>query len=83
MTWTRVVIPILILLIMAILVLILVMHQRRKSQDIDRKERLAAEKRWDGNCRFDNPDSGAKCERQEFHLENHYHDVNGRLVHWP
>lgn len=27
-------------------------------------------------------DTGAKCQREEFHLENHYRDVGGRLVHW-
>lgn len=79
----RNIVPLLILLILALLVFVLVMNQRRKSQDNERKDRLAAEKRWDGNCQFDNPDTGAKCEREEFHLENHYHDVGGRLVHWP
>ncbi len=82
MTWQRI-IPFLIILLVALLVLALVMHARRKSRDIERKERLSARERWDGNCQFDNPDTGAKCEREEFHLENHYHDVGGRLVHWP
>lgn len=84
MMWTRVAIPLVIVLIMALVVLVLVMNQRRKSQDLDRKERLAAEKRWRGNCAFDNPKTGAKCERQEFHLENHYHVLDdGSLVTWP
>lgn len=83
MIWPRV-IPILILLIVALLVLVLVLHQRRKSQDTDRRERLAAEKRWTGNCEFDNPKTGAKCERQEFHLENHYRTLDdGTLATWP
>ena len=84
MMWTRVVIPLLILLILALIVLVLVMNQRRKSQDLDRKERLAAEKRWTGSCTFDNPATGAKCNREDFHLENHYHVLrDGTLVTWP
>lgn len=82
MMWQRVV-PLIILLILALLVLVLVMHQRRKRQDIEREERLAAQKRWTGDCQFDNPETGAKCQRQEFHLENHYRDVGGKLVTWP
>lgn len=82
MMWQRV-LPLVILLIVALLILALVMFQLRKSRDNERTDRLAAEKRWRGNCQFDNPDTGAKCEREEFHLENHYHDVGGRLVHWP
>ena len=82
MIWPRV-IPLVILLIIALIVLVLVLHQRRKTQDLDRQERLRARDNWDGVCEFDNPDTGAKCQRTEFHLENHYHDVNGKLVHWP
>ena len=83
MTWPRV-IPLVILIIVALLVLILVLNQRRKSRNIDRQERLAAEKRWRGDCQFDNPKTGAKCERQDFHLENHYHVLpDGSLASWP
>ena len=82
MMWPKIV-PFLIILLVALIVLALVMYQRRKSRDIERKERLLARERWTGTCQFDNPDTGAKCEREEFHLENHYHDVGGRLVYWP
>lgn len=81
MVWPKVV-PLLIILLVALIVLALVMYHRRKSLDIERKERLIARENWDGNCQFDNPDTGAKCQREEFHLENHYRDVGGRLVHW-
>ena len=80
--WPRVV-PLFILLIIALIVLVLVLHQRRKTKDLDREERLKARNEWDGVCEFDNPKTGAKCQRTEFHLENHYHDVNGVLVTWP
>lgn len=82
MMWPRVV-PFLILGILALIVLVLVLHQRRKSLDNEHKDRLLAEERWTGDCEFDNPQTGAKCERKEFHLENHYHDVNGVLATWP
>lgn len=82
MMWQRIV-PFLIILLVALLILALVMYQLRKSRDIERKERLQARKNWDGNCQFDNPETGAKCQREEFHLENHYRDVKGKLVHWP
>ena len=82
MMWQRVV-PLFILLIIALIVLVLVMHQRRKTLDNERKDRFHAEAIWDGECQFDNPKTGAKCERREFHLENHYHDVNGVLQTWP
>ena len=83
MMWPRVV-PIVMLLIIALIVLVLVLHQRRKSQDTEHRERLAAEKRWTGDCEFDNPKTGAKCERKEFHLENHYHVLDDdSLTTWP
>lgn len=78
----RVGVPLIALIILALLILALVLWQRRRDTSISRQERLAAEKRWDGNCQFDNPETGAKCERQEFHLKHHYHDVNGELVWW-
>lgn len=84
MMWARVVVPLLIVLIMAIIVLALVLHQRQKSMDLDRKERLASEKRWLGDCSFSNPNTGAKCNREDFHLENHYHVLeDGSLTGWP
>lgn len=78
----RVGVPLIIVAILALLLLAFVFWQRRHGYDLARKERLAAEKRWDGNCQFDNPDTGAKCQREEFHLEHHYRDVNGRLEWW-
>lgn len=81
--WARV-IPLLILLVLALIVLALVLWVRRATWYIERKERLVAEKRWTGDCQFDNPNTGAKCERQDFHLENHYHVLpSGQLVMWP
>lgn len=81
--WMRVGIPLAILLIVALIILALVLYQRHRSAETSRRERLLAEKRWDGVCRFDNPETGAKCTREEFHLENHYREVNGVLVIWP
>lgn len=81
MMWQRVV-PLVILLILALLVLTLVLWKRRQDRDNKSRDRSVAEAEWDGNCQFDNPETGAVCERKEFHLENHYHDVGGRLVHW-
>jgi hypothetical protein len=78
----RVGVPLLILVVLALLLLAVVLWQRRRENTVRREERLAARNRWDGNCQFDNPTSGAKCEREEFHLEHHYHDVNGELVWW-
>lgn len=78
----RVGVPLIMLALLALLVLALVLWQRRRASYIERQERLAAQKRWPGICEFDNPESGAKCQREEFHLEHHYHDVNGRLVWW-
>lgn len=80
--WYRV-IPIIIIGLIALLVLAMVLYQIRRGKDLERKERLRARERWAGTCYFDNPNTGAKCEREEFHLENHYHDVNGTLVYWP
>jgi hypothetical protein len=81
-TFTRM-IPFLILGIVALLLLGLVFWQLRRSRDVEIQQRLAAEKRWPGYCQFDNPNTGAKCTREEFHLENHYHDLgDGRLSRW-
>lgn len=82
MIWQRV-IPLFIVLILALLVLVLVLWGRRQSRENRAKDRNTAEANWNNVCEFDNPETGAKCERSEFHLENHYHDVGGRLVHWP
>jgi hypothetical protein len=82
MMWSKV-IPVIMVLLVALVILVLVLHQRRKSQDLVRQERVLAEKDWDGVCQFDNPETGAKCQRLEFHLENHYRSVNGKLVTWP
>lgn len=83
MMWARV-IPLIILLILAIIIVVLVLLVYRSSENIKRRERLAAEKRWTGDCQFDNPKTGAKCERQDFHLENHYHVLpSGQLDMWP
>lgn len=82
--WVRVGVPLLIVLIMVIIVMVLVLLQRRKSYDLDREERILAEKRWRGNCAFDNKETGAKCNREDFHLENHFHVLpDGRLATWP
>lgn len=82
--FTRVGIPLILVGLLALLLLAIVLWQLKRSREIDRQERLAAEKRWTGDCLFDNPETGAKCEREEFHLENHYHVLgNGSLVHWP
>jgi len=78
----RVGVPLIIVALLALLLLALVLWQRRKTHTVERQERMAARQRWDGNCLFDNPETGAKCEREEFHLEHHYHDVNGNLVWW-
>lgn len=82
MTWQRL-IPLLVLLIFAVLVLVLVLWSRRRTAENQLKDRNAAEANWNNVCEFDNPETGAKCQRSEFHLENHYHDVGGRLVQWP
>lgn len=81
MMWQRV-IPLFILLIIALLVVVLVLWKRRDAKEDVAKARNIAEAEWDGQCQFDNPETGAVCERKEFHLENHYHDVNGKLVYW-
>ncbi len=64
--WAIIFFILVIVLILALIVLVLVMNQRRKSQDLDRKERLAAEKRWRGNCAFDNPKTGALSPGHEY-----------------
>lgn len=78
----RFVIPLAVVAILSLLVLVLIYWRHRKDEDLRREERILAEERWDGICRFDNPETGAKCQRQEFHLENHYREVNGKLVQW-
>jgi hypothetical protein len=80
--WTRVV-PLLIVLVISLLVLTLVLWGRRKERSDKERVRQKAQEEWDYECKFDNPETGAKCTRREFHLENHYHEVNGRFVTWP
>lgn len=82
MMWQRVV-PFLIILLLALIVLVLVLWRRKQNKYEASKERRLAEASWTGDCEFDNPETGATCQRKEFHLENHYHDVGGKLVHWP
>lgn len=78
----RVAVPLIIVGILALLVLALFLWRLQRDKDTRREERLAAEKRWPGYCEFENPKTGAKCTREEFHLENHYREVNGQLVYW-
>ncbi len=80
--WQRAV-PLVILLIIALMILVLVLWRRRQDREDENRDRRSAEAAWDNECKFDNPKTGATCERREFHLENHYHDVNGRLETWP
>jgi len=78
----RILIPILILGVIALIALLIVRANRRREEIIEEEHRLQAEKEWTGKCEFDNPETGAKCQREEFHLENHYRDVRGHLVTW-
>lgn len=78
----RIMIPVLIVIAIAILALVIIYYVKRHSESVATEERLAAEKRWTGTCEFDNPNTGAKCQREEFHLENHYREVNGKLSTW-
>lgn len=82
MIFYRVGVPLIIVALLALIALVLIYWRHRRDEDIRREEKLAAEKRWTGSCEFDNPDTGAKCQREEFHWENHYREINGRLVHW-
>ena len=79
----RVVIPLIIVGILALLLLAAIFWTRRKERYEAFRYRQQAEEYWDGVCQFDNPDTGAKCQREEFHLENHYREVNGKMVLWP
>ena len=79
----RVAVPLIILGIISLLVLAVIFWTHNQEKRQVEKDLLHAQNLWDGKCEFDNPETGAVCERTEFHLENHYHDVGGRLVHWP
>lgn len=78
----RVGVPLIVVALVALLVLSLVLYQRKRERLLREEARLLAEERWDGHCEFDNPDTGAKCQRVEFHLENHYREVYGKLITW-
>lgn len=78
----RIVIPIIVLAIVALLALLIVMINRKREQVIEEEHLIQKEKDWNGTCEFDNPETGAKCQRAEFHLENHYREINGHLVTW-
>lgn len=82
MIFYRVGVPLIIVALLALVALVLIYWRHRRDEDIQREERLNAENRWNGTCQFDNPETGAKCQREEFHLENHYREINGRLVTW-
>jgi hypothetical protein len=78
----RIGVPLLILVVLALMFLLLMARWRQRQNDLEHERRLAAEKRWDGNCQFENPETGAKCKREEFHWENHYREIDGRMVFW-
>lgn len=78
----RVGVPLLMLLVLALILLAVIAFYARRRRDAKVDARKQAYVEWTGKCQFDNPKTGAKCEREEFHLENHYHDVNGVLQTW-
>jgi hypothetical protein len=71
----RVGVPLIIVLILALMLLALILWTRKRSRHLKDEARLHAEADWDGVCQFDNPETGAKCQREEFHLENHYREI--------
>lgn len=78
----RIGVPLLLVGILALIFLGLMIWYRRRQAEIEKEERLLAEQRWTGTCQFDNPNTGAKCTREEFHIDTHYRDVNGSLTFW-
>lgn len=71
-----------VLVIVALLFFGIAMLYKHYAKENDRRARIAAEEAWTGECEFDNLITGARCQRQEFHLENHYRDIDGKLVTW-
>lgn len=78
----RIVVPLVIVSVLAVIALVFLYRQHIRDENLRRQERLVAQEKWTGVCQFDNPATGAKCLREEFHLENHYREVNGKLVFW-
>lgn len=78
----RIGVPLIIIAAIALIFLLMVIWNRNRQRENERRERILAEEQWNGVCRFDNPLSGAKCSREEFHMETHYREVGGKLVFW-
>lgn len=75
--------PLIVVGLLALILLVFALMYKKEQREKAQRARKTAYVNWDGVCKFDNPETGAVCQRTEFHLENHYHDVNGKLVTWP
>lgn len=82
MRFYQVGVPLIVVALLALIFLGLALWWRKRQAQIDQEEALEKERDWDGVCQFTNPKTGAKCQREEFHLENHYRSVDGKLVFW-
>ena len=79
----RIIVPLAIIVVVALLIGALVIVAGRYEQIQERREKDFARANWRGFCEFYNPQTGASCQREEFHLENHYHELSGgRLSQW-
>lgn len=79
----RQLLPVLVVAALALILLAWAFIYSRRKVDKKNEDRVKAEFEWDEECKFDNPRTGAVCERKEFHLENHYHELpDGELVTW-
>lgn len=82
MRFYQVGVPLIVIALLGLILLGFALWWRRREAQIEREELLEKKRNWEGVCHFDDPNTGTKCQREEFHLENHYHYVNGKLVTW-
>lgn len=72
-----------LLIAIALLVLLAFALWYWKTHGVNKRRELrVARKNWTGVCPKSNPDTGDRCEREEFHVNHHCRDIDGQMVWW-
>lgn len=76
------VLPLVLIGVIALIVVVVVFVQRRWERTVREEADVQRQMEWTGDCPVSNPDTGAECQRQEIHADNHYRVAGGRMHKW-
>lgn len=76
------ILPVVIIGVIALILVIVIFMQKRWERNIQEEAELYKQAEWTGDCPVSNPETGASCQRQEFHEEHHYRVHNGKMHTW-